>query len=154
METSQREEATLTGLLGGPPGPLLWEGRGTPDDSLVALPRQRMTKVAGGRVAPAIAPPDARGWENQKILLCPFLSPKASLILYSGQGQDTLATVLGSSPHCFPTHTRAHTHARTHARTRTDTQRDKDPTSTLPHCNWTSPLSENTNHRSSSCDYN
>ena len=114
MEASQREEATLRGLLGGPPGPLLWKGRGTPDDSLVALARQRMTKVAGGRVAAAIAPPDARGWENQKILLCPFLSPKASLILYSGQGQDTLATVLGSSPHCFPTHTRMRTCTHTH----------------------------------------
>lgn len=65
-------------------------------------------------MAPAIAP-DARGWENQEILLCPFRSPKVSLILYSGRGQDTLATVLGSSPHCFPTHTRTCMHTHRHA---------------------------------------
>lgn len=65
-------------------GPLQWKRTGIPDDPLVALAGHRMTKVTGSCAA-AIAAPGARGRGDQ-MLRCPFLSPKAPLIPYSGQG--------------------------------------------------------------------
>ena len=84
MQASQREEATGEGSWG-----VQWsspmEGDRHPRWSLGGPGRIQNDKVAGSCVPAAILAPGTRGWGNQ-MLLCPFLSPKASLIPYSGQG--------------------------------------------------------------------